>query len=107
MERMTLSVARSMWAAIFSMFSVDDSKEVKNCIRRELEIFMPIKPNAMTRMTEVERNSLSVMPNECLRSQRLATTWAVHKVPHSTLCTTFMTSRSLRCIRMASLRETS
>ena len=47
--------------------SVNDSEEMKNCLRRELEIFMAVKPNAMTRRTEVERNSLSVIPCEGLR----------------------------------------
>jgi hypothetical protein len=49
------------------MLSVNDSEEVKNCLRREVEIFMAVKPNAMTRKTEVERNSLSVIPREDVR----------------------------------------
>jgi hypothetical protein len=53
-------------AAIFCLLSVNDSEEVKNCLRRELEIFMAVKPNAMTHRTEVERNSLSVIPREGL-----------------------------------------
>ena len=37
-------------------FVVNDSEEVKNCLRRELEIFKAVKPYALTGMTEVERN---------------------------------------------------
>jgi hypothetical protein len=43
------------------------SEEMENCLRRELEIFMAVKPHAITRRTEVERNSLSVIPREGLR----------------------------------------
>jgi hypothetical protein len=49
------------------MLSVNDSEEVKNCLRREVEIFMAVKPNALTRRTEVEQNGLSVIPHEGLR----------------------------------------
>jgi len=52
---------------MLGMLSMNDSEEVKNCLRRELEIFMAVKPNAMTRRTEIERNSLSVIPRKDLR----------------------------------------
>jgi len=55
------------WTAMLGMLSVNDSEEMENCLRRELEIFMAVKPNAMTRRTEIERNSLSVIPRKDLR----------------------------------------
>jgi hypothetical protein len=77
------------------MFAVNDFEKVKNCFRGELEIFVLVKPNTMTRIAKVKRNSLSVIACKCLSIHLLATTGAVHGIAH-TLYNTQSVNQQLR-----------